>query len=97
MKRLLTFIFLLFIIVIGLSFTVLNAGEVEFNYYFKTVNLPLAAIVVGAVITGALLGVMASLTIVLGQKGENAKLRRKLVLIEKEIKNLREIPIKDKH
>ena len=97
MKRLLTFIFLLLIIVIGLSFTVLNAGEVELNYYFDTVALPLAAVVLISIVLGTLLGILATLSLVFAAKAENVKLQRKVGLIEKEIKNLREIPIKDKH
>ena len=97
MKRLLTFIFLLFLTAIGLSFTVLNASEVELNYYFDTTTQPLAVIVLGAIVTGALFGILATLSMVFAQKGDNVKLRKKVGLIEKEIKNLREIPIKDKH
>jgi putative membrane protein len=97
MKRLLTFIFLLLIIVIGLSFTVLNAGEVELNYYFDTTTLPLAAVVLAAIILGSMLGILATLSLVFAVKAKNVKLQRKVGLIEKEIKNLREIPIKDKH
>ena len=97
MKRLLTIIFLIILIAIGLSFTVLNAGEVELNYYFSTTSQPLAVIVLGAAVLGALFGVLATLSMVFAQKGENIRLRKKVDLIEKEIKNLREIPIKDKH
>jgi putative membrane protein len=97
MKRLLTFIFLLLIIVIGLSFTVLNAGEVELNYYFGTISLPLAAVVLAAIMLGSLLGILATLSLVFAVKAKNVTLQRKVGLIEKEIKNLREIPIKDKH
>lgn len=97
MKRLLTIIFLIILIAVGLSFTVLNADEVELNYYFSTTSQPLAVIVLGAAVLGALFGVLATLSMVFAQKGENIRLRKKVDLIEKEIKNLREIPIKDKH
>ncbi len=97
MKRLLTFLFILVLLVFGLSFTVLNANDVVLNYYFATVELPLALVILGALTLGALLGLFASISLVLAGKADVARLHRKVQMTEKEIKNLREIPIKNKH
>lgn len=97
MKRIFAFLFLVLVAALGLGFAVLNAGEVELNYYFGRTMLPLALIVIGALVGGALLGVAASLGMVLIQKGENSRLRRRITVLEKEIRNVREMPIRDRH
>jgi hypothetical protein len=50
-----------------------------------------------AIITGAILGVIASAGVIVKLKREKAKLRKLTELSEKELKNLRTLPIKDEH
>lgn len=95
MKRLLAIISVVTIGFIGLAFAVLNAGTVELNYYLGTLSMPLALLLVIVLLIGALLGGAASVGFVLHQRRENRRLGKKLSLIETELKNLREIPIKD--
>jgi len=76
---------------------VLNAEAVEFNYYFSSRQIPLSLVLVLAMFTGAILGVLASTGVIVGLKREAAKLRKSIELAEKEITNLRAIPIKGKH
>jgi len=95
MKRLFAFLVSLIVIVFGLSFAVLNAQPVRLNYYFASAEAPLSLIVVLAVAAGAILGVFSSLAMVLGSRREVHRLQRKVHLTERELKNLREIPIRD--
>lgn len=97
MKRILVFVISVLAVVLGLSFAVLNVGEVQLNYYFGALTAPLSLLVVGAIAVGAMLGVLASLGMVLSQKREMAKLRRAMRLAEKEVANLRALPLKDTH
>lgn len=97
MKRILAFFLLICFAAVGLGFTVLNAGEVRLNYYFGEAMLPLALVVVGALVSGALLGMVVAGGVVLSKKHENARLRRRLELVDQEIKNLRELPVRDRH
>jgi len=97
MKRIVIFILILLVTVLGLSFAVMNAGEVQLNYYLGTLSAPLSLVVVGAIALGALLGVLASLGVILNQKREMAKLRRAMKLSEKEVSNLRALLLKDTH
>lgn len=97
MKRLIALIILLCVAALGLGFAVLNTSVVKLDYYFGTAELPLAFIVVLAVLVGAMFGGFASLGMLLVQKRHNKQLRRRISLTEKEIRNLREIPIKDRH
>ena len=97
MKRILAFLTLLCFAAIGLGFTVLNASDVRLDYYFGEAILPLALVVVGALIVGAFFGLLAAGGVILGKKHENARLRRRLELADQEIKNLRELPVRDRH
>ncbi len=97
MRRLLAIVVILFVSFLGLAFAVLNAEAVELKYYLGTISLPLALLLVITLLVGALLGGLASIGYVLHQRRENSRLRKKLNLVEAELKNLREIPIKDVH
>ena len=97
MKRLLLLLLSLCLVAIGISFAVHNAEPVQFNYYFGTVTGPLALFAALALALGAVLGVLTSLFMVLAQRRKVSKLRRKLELCEQEIRNLRQMPLHDKH
>ena len=93
--RFLKLLIMLVIMLIGAAFAVMNSSMVNLNYYFGSQMLPLSVILVGAIILGALLGVLASLAGSLRLRSENAALRREIRLASQEVKNLRAIPIKD--
>ena len=97
MARILLAILFLVLLILGLSFAVLNSASVPLNYYLGKVDLPLALVVVGSLALGAILGVLVSLGIVLRLKRQVRHLRRQVQTAEKEVANLRAIPLKDSH
>ncbi len=97
MKRIVIFVLLLLVTLLGLSFALMNAESVQLNYYLGTLQAPLSLVVVLAIILGAGLGVLASLSIVVGQKRELAKLRKSAKIAKEEVSNLRSLPLKDTH
>lgn len=97
MMRLLYSTLALIVIIFGIVFAVLNAEKVTLNYYLGAVDLPLSLVLVLAMIFGALLGIFASLNLVIGSRRSASKLKRSVEVAEKEIVNLRNIPIKDEH
>lgn len=97
MLRIFYLLLFLLLIVIGIAFAVLNAEAVEFSYYFSSRQIPLSLILVLAMFAGAVLGVLASTSLIIKLKREMAQLKKSASLAEKEIINLRAIPIKDKH
>lgn len=97
MKRILTLILLVIVVLLGLSFALMNAQPITLNYYFSTVEAPLSLLIVFALATGAALGVMAVVGLLLNQKRELSKCRKAARLAEKEINNLRSLPMKDTH
>ena len=92
-----TYIFVIAIILFGVSFTVLNADPVKLNYYFGVREISLSLLLAFTLIIGAVLGIIVLLSPLFRLKTENYRLRQKLTGIEQEVENLRSIPIKDTH
>ncbi len=97
MKRIIFLVVFLLVLVVGLSFALMNAETVMLSYYFGTVSAPLSIVVVVSLALGALLGVLACMGMALGLKQEIVRLRRSVKVTEKEVENLRSLPLKDKH
>jgi len=97
MLRLAYILFSLILLVTGISFAVLNAEPVTLHYYFGDMEIPLSLTIISAIISGAILGIIASAGIIIKMKRENSHLRKKNELTEKEITNLRTMPIKGSH
>lgn len=95
--RILALLVLLLVVGVGLTFSVMNAEPVTLDYYFGSSDIPLALLLVISLALGALLGVIASLGVILRLKRTASGLRRENRLAEKEIMNLRNIPIRDRH
>ena len=93
--RVLKILLILLVMAAGAIFAVLNPHPVRVDYYFGRLELPLAVVVVSALGGGALLGMLAGLSAVLGMKRENARLRRRERLTAEEVNNLRTLPIKE--
>lgn len=97
MKRIISYTVLLVIVLLGILFAVLNAETVKFDFYFGSTEQPLSLIIIVTLILGSLLGILASFGLIVRSRREAARLRRAAELAEKEVANLRAIPIKDRH
>jgi putative membrane protein len=95
MSRLLKVCFFIVIVFMGLIFHIKNDQLVELNYYVNSISVSFSLVIVLTLCIGALLGVLASLPMILKLKHENAMLDRQVKMTEKEINNLRVIPVKD--
>jgi len=97
MRRILILLASLIVVVLGILFAVLNAEPVILNYYFGRQTMPLSLVLVLAMLVGAVLGVLACSGVLVRQRRTIHKLRRAAELAEKEVENLRAIPIRDEH
>ena len=97
MVRIVYLIIFLILVVFGIVFAVLNAEPVKLNYYFGSKEVALSLVLVLAMIVGAILGVIASASMIISNRREVVKLRKSVELAEKEVANLRAIPIRDNH
>jgi putative membrane protein len=93
--RVLKLVVIIIIMMLGASFAVLNAEPVRFNYYFDSTELPLSLIVTTALGTGVLLGILSGFGLVVGLKRQNVTLKRRSRLVNEEIRNLRNLPLKE--
>lgn len=97
MTRILKLGFVLLVLLIGLAFHLRNDQLVDLDFYLGSVSLPFSFYVIAALCTGALLGGLAMLPRLLWLRRENARLQKHLRVNEKELNNLRVIPVKDTH
>lgn len=97
MSKILYAIVIALIALLGVIFAILNAETVQINYYFSSKATPLSLALILAMLLGAILGLFASLGLILKSKRDVAKFKRLADVAEKEIANLRAIPIKNQH
>ena len=95
--RLVMLIFYILLIILGVSFAALNAASVQVNFYFKTVSMPISVLMTLMLGVGILLGFILFLNRYWRLKISYLKVKGQLKLTEKEIKNLRSIPLQDQH
>ncbi len=95
--RCITYVFLIVLFILGLIFAGLNADLVTVNYYWGTERLPLSLLAILSFVLGGLLGLLTALIAYIKLKYVNRRLRHRLILVEKELSNLRALPFKDQH
>ena len=95
MKFLPKLIFIIFILLLGLVFHVKNHQLVTLNYYVGEIQLSFSIVIVLAVCVGVLLGILASIPIIIRNKKLNSRLKKEIKHREKEINNYRITPTKD--
>ena len=95
MIRLIGFLVVLFLVVIGLSFAVLNADPVALNYYFGYREIPLSMIVVAALAAGAVIGALVSMGAILRLRQQAARLRKQLRVAEKAADQVHIVPVRE--
>ena len=95
--RLLTLLFTLVLLLLGISFAALNAEPVTVNFYVATISIPISLMIVIALGIGMLIGFLLIFFSYLKLKNENRKLKNRKKVTEKEVENLRAIPLKNEH
>ncbi len=97
MKRIVNLVLILIVTLVTVTFTLLNSQPVKINYYFGSYEIDLLIVIVMALVIGALLGVMAALGKLVSLKQEMLRKDKKIKIAEKELENLRSLPLKDDH
>lgn len=93
--RVLTYLFILAVIVLSLTFACLNADPVPINYYLGSKSLPLAMLLVIAFTSGCLVGLVFALGVYIKAKRERYLLNTRLKLVEKEMAALQTNSVKN--
>lgn len=95
--RIIMLIIYILLIIIGVSFAALNAASVDVNFYFKTVSMPISVLITVMLGIGILIGFVLFIARYWRLKAECHRVKNQLKMTEKEIKNLRSIPLQDQH
>lgn len=96
--RLLLLIFYILLIIIGVSFAALNAATVPVNLFnLTTLHLPISLVMTIMLGVGVLIGFVLFLNRYWRIKLECRRMKAQLKITEKEIRNLRSIPLQDQH
>jgi len=95
--RLVMIIFYLSLILGGITFAALNSMAVQVNFYFTAFTIPVSVLIIVTLAVGLIIGFMLFLGKYWRLKVEHHKMKTQLKLTEKEIKNLRAIPLQDQH
>ncbi len=93
--RILMAVVALLVVIAGLVLAVLNAGPVAIDLYLVTWNAPLALVLVVVFALGVVVGLLAALPGRWRVRRELARERRRAALHEREVRNLRALPIKE--
>lgn len=97
MSRILKFLLFLVIVIIGLAVHLRNDQSVIFDYYLGSVESAFSLFLILAMCAGAILGILAGLPLILKLRRENSRLASRARLYEKELDNLRVIPVRDNY
>jgi putative membrane protein len=94
--RIISYIFLLAIIIFGMTFATLNSAPVVIHYYVGEATLALSLLLALAFSLGCVIGMIAGLWLLIKSKLKVGRIQKRLTLAEREIENLRAIPLQDK-
>ncbi|AFJ01784.1 uncharacterized integral membrane protein [Methylophaga frappieri] len=89
-------LFALFFI-ITVIFAAFNTNAVAIDFYFVQWQLPLAVIIIIALLCGLLCGALLITISTLKVRLENRQLQHKLQIAEQELNSLRILPVRDNH
>lgn len=93
--KILSHIIIIFVLIVGITFAVLNGEIVTFHYYLGSRQISLALLLAGSFGAGIFFTALLMSFITFRLKREKRKLRKKLKEAKQEIDNLRTIPIKE--
>ena len=96
MKRILSGILVVAVLLAGVTFTTKNAQVVEMNYYFGVHWVaPLSFMLLTTLTVGIALGLLVSLAMQARMQRQLLQARRENRQLEQEVNNLRALPIRD--
>ena len=87
--RMISYFFLLAIVLLGMVFAISNSESVTINYYLSQLTLPLSLLLVIVFALGCFVGMLASLCLLIKMKWSQFRLKTKLTTAEKTIENLK--------
>lgn len=97
MRRIVLLILALVIFGLTLALVLVNLSYVGVDYLFGSVQMPLAVALVVALVIGIVIGVLCLLPAVVRVRARARRMQGRLDALEKEVHNLRHVPLRDAH
>ncbi|MDX1454061.1 MAG: LapA family protein [Gammaproteobacteria bacterium] len=94
-KYLITALLLLLLIAIVVGFAALNATPVDIDYLLGTTTMPLPWVLLLALSSGFVLGLLVMVIAIFRARGEVRRMRKERRAMEAELKNLRSLPLRN--
>ncbi len=91
--RVISYIVILILLIVGITFAILNAGDVVVDYYVNKISLPLSLLIALTFVIGALCGLFVGLIMYWKAKCLAKKTKRELAIVKEEVINLRSFPL----
>lgn len=95
MRRIIKLILIFLVAVVAVAFTLLNSQSVKLDFYLGSIEIDLVIVILVCLAIGSALGVMAVLGKLISFKQELMRKDKKIKVTEKEVENLRSLPLKD--
>lgn len=94
MSKIVGILLFFFVLVLGVSFSSLNSGAVEINYYIGKIELPLSVVVVCSFALGVVCSLLLTMLHTVGQRWRLGQLRREVARKSAELDHARNLPQK---
>lgn len=93
--RVISAILLFVLLVVLIALACVNANVVTINYYFGSIKLALSLSLAISLILGCFIGLLFSFLVFIKQKRQQSKLKHQLQKMEKELRELRALAVKE--
>ena len=97
LKKIILLTVAIVVFIIGLAFYLRNDQQIAVDYFLGNLELSFSVWLLIILVLGVLLGWLTSLPVIIKLKRQNSRLSRQIKVTEKEINNLRVLPVKDTH
>ena len=97
LKKIVLLALAIIVFIVGLAFYLRNDQQIAVNYFLGSLELSFSIWLLLVLVIGVLLGWLTSLPVIFKLKRQNSRLSRQVKVTEKEINNLRVLPVKDSH
>lgn len=94
MSKILGILLFFLVLVLGISFSSLNSGAVEVNYYIGKIQLPLSVVVVCSFALGVGCALIITMLHSVGQRWRLGQLRREVARKNEQLDHARSLPDK---
>ncbi|HSW71717.1 MAG TPA: LapA family protein [Gammaproteobacteria bacterium] len=92
--RVVYYLLLIIVVLLGATFATLNLQTVSINYYLDQASMPLAILLALTFGSGCVFGLVVGFWLLFKSKLKHYRLRQRLNMIEKELENLRALPLR---